>query len=296
MILLVGATGRLGQAVAQRLNRGGIPFRAACRTIGKSHRFAELGTEVVAMDIATGVGMVEALSGITKIVSCAHGLVGKSRHSILRTDVQGHAALIDAAAASGITRFVYLSALGASYDHPAEFWRAKAVTEKHLIASGLDYVILRPSAFMDLYAHDLIGSAVIRKRPVVLLGDGRLSRNMIAVEDVATVVVAACVRNDLVNETIEIGGPESLTEREIVAQYERLSGYKARVICVPKIALRAMASAIHPVHSGVARLLRLPIELQGRDDLHLQSMSWTERFSIVPMRLRDLADRKMSDR
>ena len=51
-------------------------------------------------------------------------------------------------------RFVYISALGASPDHPSECWRAKARAEQHLKASGLDYVILRPRAFMDLYAHD----------------------------------------------------------------------------------------------------------------------------------------------
>ena len=164
MILVVGATGRLGRAVALRLLQDRIPFRAACRNVTKARWLEERGVEVLRMDVESGAGVKEAISGASKVVSCIHGLLGRSRHSIERIDVRGQAALIDVAADAGVKRFVYISALGASPDHPSEFWRAKALTEQHLKASELNYVILRPSAFMDLYAHDLIGAAVMRGR------------------------------------------------------------------------------------------------------------------------------------
>jgi len=229
------------------------------------------------------------------VISCIHGLVGASRASIEQVDIRGQMALIDAAAAAGVDRFVFISALGASPDHPSEFWRAKAATEQYLKSSGLDYVILRPSAFMDLYAHDLIGAAVIRKNPVVVLGNGRMARNMIAVDDVASASFAALVRDDLTNETIEIGGWESLTERDIAALYAEVSGNRANVFAIPALALRFLASAISPFHAGVGRLLRLPLELEGRRDLHLDSASWTAKLGIDPIRLCDFAAQQTRD-
>ncbi len=293
MILLVGGTGRLGKAVAERLLRDGIAFRAACRSVGKARSLADRGVEVVRLDIESGRGLADALTGATKVISCIHGLLGRSRHSIARIDVRGHAALIDAAAAAGVERFVYLSALGASPDHPSEFWQAKALTEQHLKASGLEHVILRPSAFMDLYAHDLIGAAVLRGRTVILLGNGTTARNMIAVYDVAAAAVQALIRADLAGQTIDIGGWDDPTERDIVTLYAGLSRKRAKVLTVPPLALKVLAAAISPAHAGVGRLLRLPLQLAGRDDLRLDSLSGMKRLGIRPVRLWEYAEQRV---
>lgn len=285
LILLVGATGRLGTAVADRLLRDGIPFRAACRNVGKAQLLSERGIEVVRLDVESGAGLSAAVTGATCVISCVHGLLGRSRHSIERIDVRGQADLIDAARRAGVQRFVHISALGASHNHPSEFWKAKARTEQHLKASGLEYVILRPSAFMDLYAHDLIGAAVLRGKTVFLLGSGTTPRNLIAVADVADAVVQAVSRSDLAGQTIDIGGWENPTEREVAAIYARLSDEPLRVRSVPHQALRLLAAAIAPFHAGVGHLLRLPLQLADREDLRLDSSSAMERLGINPMRL-----------
>ena len=267
MILLVGATGRLGKAVAERLLQDGIPFRAACRDVAKAQWLVERGVEVQSLDVQSGAGLAEAMTGVSKVISCIHGLLGKSRHSIEQIDVHGQAALIDAAADAGVDRFVYISALGAAADHPSEFWKAKARTEQHLKASGLNYVILRPSAFMDLYAHDLIGAAVMRGKTVFLLGRGTTPRNMVAVADVADAAIKGLLRADLVDQTIEVGGWENPTEREIAALYATQSGKPLKLRTVPPLALKALAAVIAPFHAGVGHLLRLPFQLAGRKDL-----------------------------
>lgn len=293
MILLVGATGRLGRAVAERLLEKGIPFRAGCRTVSKARWLTEREVEVLPLDVGSGAGLRDALPGVSKIISCIHGLLGRSRHSIERIDVRGQGALIDAAADAEIDRFVYISALGASADHPSEFWRAKARTERHLRASGLNFVILRPSAFMDLYAHDLIGASVMRGKRTFLLGDGRTPRNMIAVADVADAAVEALLRDDLVGQTIEVGGWENPTDREIAALYASQSGRPLKVSTVPPPVLKALAAAISPFHAGLGHLLRLPLQLAGRPDLLLDASSSVERLGISPVRLRDFAEHKL---
>lgn len=295
MILLVGATGRLGMAVANRLLQDGIPFRAACRNPAKAQWLVERAVEVVPLDVQSGAGLAEAMAGVGSVISCIHGLLGRSRHSINRIDIRGQAALIDAAVGAEVERFVYVSALGAAPDHPSEFWKAKARTEQHLKASGLGYVILRPSAFMDLYAHELIGAAVMGGKTVFLLGNGTTPRNMIAVADVADAAIKALLRDDLVGQTIEIGGWENLTEREIAALYANLSGKPLKVRTVPPLALRILAAAIAPFHSGIGHLLRLPLQLANRKDLLLDATSAVECFGISPSRLRNYAEGKLKD-
>lgn len=289
MILLVGATGRLGKAVAERLLERGIAFRAACRNVAKAQWLVDRGIDVVQLNFESQGDFSEATTGITKVISCVHGLLGRSRRSIQRIDVRGQAALIDASAAAGVQRFIYISALGASPDHPSEFWKAKARTEQHLEASGLEYVILRPSAFLDLYAHDLIGAAILRGKTVFLLGDGRTARNMIAVADVADAVIEALFRDDLACETIEIGGGENPTDREVAAIYAGLTGKPVKVRSLPPAVLRMLAAAVTPFHAGVGHLLRLPVQLAGRQDLRLDSSSTMDRLGIKPVRLRDFA-------
>lgn len=287
MILIVGVTGRLGRAVAERLLQDGIPFRAGCRNTAKGRWLSELGIEVFHLDLANGVGFAEAVRGTTCVISCVHGLLGKSRNSIEQIDVDGHASLINACVKASIQRFVYVSALGASFSHPSEFWRAKARTEQHLKASGMEYVILRPSAFMDLYAHDMIGSAVLRGKNVFLLGDRRTPRNLIAVADVADAGIKALLWDKLAGQTLEIGGTENPTEMEVVTMYAGLSGRTPRVLTIHPFALKILATIIAPFHAGVARILRLPLQLAGREDLQLHDALGTDLLDIQPLPLKD---------
>ena len=294
MILLVGATGRLGKAVAQRFLQNGTQFRAACRDSSKAKWLVDQGVEVMRYDAATGDGLANMLSGTTQVICCIHGLLGKSRHSIEETDVRGQASLIDACVNAGIHKFIFVSALGASADHPSEFWQAKAKTEQHLRASGLNYIILRPSAFMDLYAHDLIGAAVIAKKTVFLLGDGQNAKNMVAVADVADAVLICLSRHDLSHRTFAVCGPENLTDREVAQTYSELSGNPPRLRVIPDFALKVLASTVAPFHAGIARVLRNPLQTKERDKLDLEVIPDTELLGITPQSLQLFAQKKIA--
>ena len=279
--------------MAERLLLERISFCAACRNVAKARWLKERGVEVRALDIASSAGLPDAMDGVTKVISCVHGLLGRSHRSIERVDVRGQAALIEASVNAGVERFVYISALGASPDHPSEFWRAKARTEAYLKASRLNYVILRPSAFMDLYAHDLIGAGVMRGKTVFLLGGGTTLRNMIAVSDVADAAVKASLQADLVGQTMDVGGWENPTEREIAALYAKQSGKLLKLRALPTLALKTLAAAISPFHAGIGHLLRLPLQLIGRDDLLFNASSLNKRLGINPVHLEDFVASKV---
>jgi uncharacterized protein YbjT (DUF2867 family) len=265
MILVVGATGRLGAAVAAELLTRGHKVAAGVRDPSKAEQLKNIGARVVQVDLRRPEAFETALRDVTAVVTAVHGLTARAGDSIIKVDVEGHKKLIDAAARAGVSRFVFTSAQDADPNSPVPFLRAKAEVERHLEASGLDYTILRPAAFMDLYAHDLIGKAVLAGKPVRLLGPGDVRRNMVAVADVAAAAAAALEGDRLSRRIVEVAGPDNVTDREVAALYGRLSGKPVKISALPLPAVRVIATLIGPFHAGMRNILRFALALQGRD-------------------------------
>jgi uncharacterized protein YbjT (DUF2867 family) len=170
-------------------------------------------------------------------------------------DGEGHRALVDAAASSGVDRFVYVSAYGASADHPIDFFRTKHTIEEHLGRSGVAHVILRPTAFMEQHVHDFNGRAVLEKGRAMLVGPGTKPRNFVAAGDVARIAAHALTADRAPGPVVEIGGPDNLTNAEVSALYARAAGLPLRISRLPSGVARALAVLAGPLHPGVARLL-----------------------------------------
>ncbi|MGI9043973.1 MAG: SDR family oxidoreductase, partial [Gemmatimonadaceae bacterium] len=215
-----------------------------------------------------------------------HSLLGRGASSSAAVDDIGHHALIDAAKTAGVKHFVYTSAVGASNDHPIDFWRTKAKVERYLEASGLRYTIIRPTAFMEIHAWELIGKAVATGKRVMLFGPGKNPRNFIAAGDAANAVVMALRIPELRGRTLEVGGPENLSAREVVAIFEKVSGRRAKVTSIPLPVVRAMSLAAGRVHPGVARIMRLGITAETTDSTFDSSLMRTK----LPIGLTSLED------
>lgn len=284
MILVVGATSRLGRAVVGELLAGGWPVRAACRHPAAAADLLALGAEVVAIDLRTPASFAPALDGVQRVFTAVHGLTGRPGDSLAKVDVEGHIALIGAAAGR-VERFVYTSAMGAAPDHPVPFWRAKAEVERRLTRSGLSFTILRPSAFMDFHAHQLIGAAVLAGKPVNILGRGDARRNLVAVCDVATAAVAALTTDRYLGRTLEIGSPDSLSDLEVADLYARLSGRPAKIRSLGPGALRVLSVLIRPFHAGAANILRIPLQTEGRTEPPFDASGMAEILGRAPLTL-----------
>ena len=165
-ILVVGATGALGRPVVQLLRAKGLAVRALNRHPAQAADLAEIGAEVVAGDLADADSITRACQGVTHVLASAHGLLGRGRHRMEAIDDAGHRHLIATARAAGVQRFVYTSAEGAGPDSPLDFFRNKHAIEQMLLASGLDAVILRPTAFMEHHAHAFNGKGLLDKGKV----------------------------------------------------------------------------------------------------------------------------------
>jgi uncharacterized protein YbjT (DUF2867 family) len=255
MILVVGATGYLGREATKLLLNRGEQVRVLARTPAKGADLEQMGAEIVQGDLIDPPSVKRACAGIQSIFSTAHSLLGAGKYKSEHVDGTGHRTLIDVAKAAGVAHFVYTSILGASPDHPVDFFRTKASIEAYLKASGLNYTILRPSAFMEWHMHLFNGKSILEQGKTTILGRGTKLRNFVAVRDVARVAVLALTDPAARNRTIDIGGPQNLSNNEVAALYATLAGVTSKINHMPPAVARILSIVMKPFQPGVSRIM-----------------------------------------
>jgi NADH dehydrogenase len=224
MILIVGATGQLGGRVVTSLRALGLPTRALVRPQTDGSRLQQAGAEIVEGDLRDPASLARACEGVDAVLSTANSARRSGADTVQSVDLDGTAALIDAAATAGVRRFIYVSVLGARADHPVPFFSAKGRNEVRLRESGLEWVVLAPNLFMESWPMRVVGIPARAGLPVPVVGTGRRLHTFVAERDVAAFATAALAEAVGRNERVPIGGPEALSWRDVVAVYERELG------------------------------------------------------------------------
>lgn len=269
LVLVVGATGALGRPVVKLLRERGVPVRALSRHPEQGADLAALGAEVVAGDLTDAASLQRACAGAERVLAAAHAILGRGRWRSEAVDDAGHRALIAAAQAAGVHRFVYTSAYGVGPDHPIDFFRTKHHIEQALQQSGLDAVILRPTAFMEQHVHLFNGAPVLAKGKASLIGAGRKPRNFVCAADVAHFAVRALLEDPPPFRTLDIGGHDHASNAEVAALYAREAGLLPRASHLPAGVARVIGALAAPLHPGMARIMKL---------MSLPDDAFSERF------------------
>ncbi len=277
-VLVVGATGALGRPVVKRLLQRGVAVRAGCRHPGQAADLAALGADVVACDLTDSSTLAQACSGVRRLLAAAHGILGRGRWRSENVDDAGHRSLFDVARAAGVERLVYTSAYGAGPNHPVDFFRTKYAIEHALAASGLDSVVLRPTAFMEQHAHEFNGRLVLEKGRARLIGAGSKPRNFVSADDVATFAVRALLEDPPPFRVLAIGGPGHYSNSQVAELYAVAAGVELRVSHLPGPVAALLATITRPLHPGIARVLRL---------MSLPDDAFSERFDGADALQRD---------
>lgn len=241
MILIVGATGRVGGAITRQLLEKGMDVRILVRENSPSEQLApqglatlaswliDAGAEPVYGDLKDEASLHPAVEGIQTVIATAISVLRGGEDNVETVERQGYRRLIDAAAKAGVEHFIFISALGAALDSPSDFMRAKAETEQRLRESGMAYTIVAPTAFIDVWPGMVVGMPVAQGQPATLVGEGRRRHSFISERDVTGFAVAAVDNPQARNQYLAIGGPEALSWRDVIDTYGRVLGQEIPV-------------------------------------------------------------------
>jgi uncharacterized protein YbjT (DUF2867 family) len=126
----------------------------------------------------------------------------------------------------------------------------------------------------------------LEKGKVTLLGKGECPRNFVAVDDVAKYVLLTLENPDMHGKTIQVGGPENLSNKQVVALYEQVSGRKAKVSHMPRFVLSIMSRLLRPFHPGLSQVMAASLYF----DVHGEFFDITPTLQQYPMELTTLEE------
>ncbi|MGZ8366785.1 MAG: NmrA/HSCARG family protein [Nitrospira sp.] len=200
-ILVTGATGQQGGAVARALLAKGQPVRVMTRNPEKAAALAKAGAEIVQGDLTNQAILQMALRGV-------HGVFAMSTpfEAGMEAEVRQGIMLADAAKQAGIAHYVYTSVGSAHRNTKIPHFESKWKVEEHIRKIGLPATILRPVWFMENFTTFAKPSAegllMLPMKPARKLA-------MVALKDIGAFGASAFLRpSDFLGQAIDIAGDE----------------------------------------------------------------------------------------
>lgn len=264
MILVAGGTGTLGTQVVRRLTGHGLQVRVMTRDPARARHLEGALDEIVPGDVLDPASIERAIAGARTVVSAIHGFAGIDARGPQAVDQQGNSHLIRAAEAAGVDHFILLSVQGAAPDHPMELFRMKHLAEEELRGSRLSWTVIRPTAYMETWAR-LVGEPLVKTGRTRIFGRGDNPINFVSAHDVAGFVALAVVDPAMRGKTVEVGGPDNLSMKQVARTVETETGKRGKISHVPLPMMRLMSVLMRPINPTLARQIQAGVVMDTAD-------------------------------
>lgn len=249
-VVLIGGTGFIGSAVANRLTARGCEVLVPTRRRARAAHLLPLPTvEIVEADVhdpATLERLFTDADAVVNLVGVLHSRPGQPwGPDFARAHVELPRGIVEACRRTGVGQLVHLSALGARADGPSEYQRSKAAGEDAVRAAEptVSWTILRPSVVFGRGDHFVnLFASLVRIFPILPLAGANARFQPIFVGDVAEVACRALEAPEAAGRVFELGGPDVFSLREIVHFVSRRLGLRRLVIPLPEGLAMAQAA------------------------------------------------------
>ncbi len=211
-ILITGATGTTGGAIARQLAAAGVAARAVVRNPAKLVETSPSTIAYVAGDLGDRASLTAAMQGIDAVylnIVPGAGALAQIENAVA------------AAQDAGVTSIVKLSAMNAAPDASSAIIRMHAAADDLVGESGLGFTILRAYSFFQNILGQLDGIKA-DGRFYLPLGDARQS--LIDVEDLAATAISLLTVSEHRGRSYELTGPESLSFADVAAALSDAAG------------------------------------------------------------------------
>jgi NADH dehydrogenase len=249
LVTIFGGSGFVGTQLVQELARAGYRVRVAVRRPDLAGHLRPLGSvgQVALMqaNLRNQQSVMAAVRGASAVINLGAIGVEKGKQRFRAVNVTGAKRVAEAAKAAGVHTLIHMSMIGASQNSPSLFARSRAMGEDEVRAVFPSAIIFRPSVIFgpgDEFFNKL--GLISRMLPVMPLFGGKTKFQPVYVGDVAAAIAMAVKGNIKAGRTYELGGPDVLTNRELV---ERVLAGANR------------SNPILPLPSFVGRILAFPM-------------------------------------
>ncbi|MEF8781052.1 MAG: complex I NDUFA9 subunit family protein [Haloferacaceae archaeon] len=240
-VLVVGGNGFVGTHLCEELVDRGHEVTVLARTPDEEE--LPEGVEAVVGDVTAidsldpAVADQDAVVNLVALSPLEVPKGGNDMHDVVHR--QGTENLVRAAEQAGVDRFVQMSALGADPNGDTAYIRAKGRAETAVRKSDLQWVIFRPSVVFGEGGEFVSFTKRLKKMfaPGVPLyplpGGGKTRFQPIYVEDLAPMLADGVEKEEHVDQTYDIGGPEALTLRDITEMVYDAEGKNVKIVPLP---------------------------------------------------------------
>jgi uncharacterized protein YbjT (DUF2867 family) len=286
-VFVTGGTGFVGRAVIQALRAEGHAVRCLVRRGSEPDLRGFGAIERVEGDVMARQTLDEALGGCDAVVHLV-GII-RERHAtgatFERVHVQGTQNVLDAAGATGVRRYVHMSALGTHAGARSRYHRTKWTAEEAVRSSPLPWTIFRPSIIYGR-GDELVTmlSGMMQRLPVVpVIGSGRQRLQPVPVEQVARAFARTLSLEATVKHSYDVGGPDAVSMVELLDAIARAMGRRR------PLKLHVPLGLVRPATRLLHRFPGYPLTpdqlLMLEEDNTCDASAFFSAFSLTPVAL-----------
>jgi uncharacterized protein YbjT (DUF2867 family) len=249
LVTVFGGSGFVGSQIVRALARRGARVRVAVRQPGRGYRLRMLGDvgqiEIVQANIRDADSVARALDGAEGCINAVAVLHESGRQTFSNLHVEGARRVAQAAAAQGVGRLAYISALGADAHSPAKYARSKAAGEAATREAFPAAAVIRPSVVFGAGDHffNRFAAMATVSPALPLIGGGATRFQPVFVGDVAAAVSQAVEDPRAGSRTYELGGPTIYSFRELMVLLLKQIGRSRVLVPLPFAAARLLGIA-----------------------------------------------------